>query len=39
MPDNALALDSGVGTSGKEGQSLPVGVDQPTLRMDGPTVA
>jgi len=35
---NDLALDSGVGTCGKEGQSLPVGVGQPTLRIDGLTV-
>jgi TldD protein len=32
------ALDSGVGTCGKEGQSVPVGVGQPTLRIDGLTV-
>ena len=35
---NDLALDSGVGVCGKEGQSLPVGVGQPTLRIDGLTV-
>jgi len=35
---NDLRLDSGVGTCGKEGQSVPVGVGQPTLRIDGVTV-
>lgn len=38
MIGNDLALDSGVGTCGKEGQSLPVGVGQPTLRIEGLTV-
>jgi TldD protein len=33
-----MALDSGVGTCGKDGQSVPVGVGQPTLRIDGLTV-
>ncbi|HWA38288.1 MAG TPA: metallopeptidase TldD-related protein, partial [Burkholderiales bacterium] len=33
-----LQLDTGVGTCGKEGQSVPVGVGQPTLRIDGLTV-
>ena len=33
-----LELDPGVGTCGKEGQSVPVGVGQPTLRIDGLTV-
>ena len=33
-----MQLDSGVGTCGKEGQSVPVGVGQPTLRIDGLTV-
>jgi len=33
-----LALDPGTGTCGKEGQSVPVGVGQPTLRIDGLTV-
>ena len=35
---NDMALDSGVGTCGKEGQSVPVGVGQPTLRIDRLTV-
>ena len=35
---NDSALDSGVGVCGKEGQSVPVGVGQPTLRIDGLTV-
>ena len=35
---NDLTLDSGVGTCGKDGQSVPVGVGQPTLRIDGLTV-
>jgi TldD protein len=38
MIGNDMALDSGVGTCGKEGQSVPVGVGQPTLRIDGITV-
>jgi TldD protein len=33
-----MALDPGVGTCGKEGQSVPVGVGQPTIRIDGLTV-
>jgi TldD protein len=35
---NDLVLDPGVGTCGKDGQSVPVGVGQPTLRIDGLTV-
>ena len=35
---NDLRLDSGVGTCGKEGQSVPVGVGMPTIRMEGLTV-
>ncbi|MBK1781055.1 metalloprotease TldD [Advenella sp. WQ 585] len=38
MIGNDLSLDSGVGTCGKEGQSVPVGVGMPTIRMDGLTV-
>ncbi|MFM6979239.1 MAG: metalloprotease TldD [Methylophilaceae bacterium] len=38
MIGNDMKLDSGVGTCGKEGQSVPVGVGQPTLRVDGLTV-
>ncbi len=38
MIGNDMQLDSGVGTCGKEGQSVPVGVGQPTLRLDGLTV-
>ena len=38
MIGNDMKLDPGVGTCGKEGQSVPVGVGQPTLRVDGLTV-
>lgn len=38
MVGNDMSLDSGVGTCGKDGQSVPVGVGQPTLRIDGLTV-
>ena len=38
MIGNDLQLDTGIGTCGKEGQSVPVGVGQPTLRIDGLTV-
>ncbi|MCK4841187.1 MAG: metalloprotease TldD [Methylococcales bacterium] len=38
MVGNDLELDTGVGTCGKEGQSVPVGVGQPTIKIDGLTV-
>jgi TldD protein len=38
MVGNDMKLDSGIGTCGKNGQSVPVGVGQPTLRIDGLTV-
>ena len=38
MVGNDLQLDPGIGTCGKEGQSVPVGVGQPTLKIDGLTV-
>jgi TldD protein len=38
MIGNDMKLDTGIGTCGKNGQSVPVGVGQPTLRIDGLTV-
>jgi TldD protein len=38
MVGNDLKLDAGVGTCGKDGQSIPVGVGQPTLKIDALTV-
>ena len=38
MIGNDMALDDGIGTCSKEGQGVPVGVGQPTLRLDGLTV-
>jgi TldD protein len=38
MIGNDMRLDSGIGVCGKEGQSVPVGVGQPTLRMENMTV-
>ena len=38
MIGNDMALDSGIGTCGKDGQGVPVGVGQPTMLIDGLTV-
>ncbi len=38
MIGNDMKLDSGIGTCGKDGQSVPVGVGQPTLRIEGLTI-
>jgi TldD protein len=38
MIGNDMSLDSGIGMCGKEGQSVPVGVGQPTIRIEGLTV-
>jgi TldD protein len=38
MIGNDMALDTGIGTCGKDGQSVPVGVGQPTMLIDGLTV-
>ena len=38
MVGNNMELDPGVGSCGKEGQSVPVGVGQPSMRVDGLTV-
>ena len=38
MVGNDLALDAGIGVCGKDGQSIPVGVGQPTLKIDALTV-
>jgi TldD protein len=38
MVGNDMALDPGIGTCGKQGQGVPVGVGQPTLRIDGVTI-
>ncbi len=38
MIGNDMAMDEGIGTCGKDGQGVPVGVGQPSLRLDGLTV-
>ena len=38
MIGNDMALDDGVGVCGKDGQSVPVGVGQPSLKIDAMTV-
>jgi TldD protein len=38
MVGNDMKLDTGMGVCGKNGQSVPVGVGQPTIRLDGLTV-
>ena len=38
MVGNDLSLDAGVGVCGKDGQSIPVGVGQPTLKIDKMTI-
>ena len=38
MVGNNMELDSGIGVCGKDGQSVPVGVGQPTIRIDDLTV-
>jgi TldD protein len=38
MVGNNMALDTGIGTCGKNGQGVPVGVGMPTVRIDGVTV-